>query len=144
MSAVYENFGVSFMYPENWQLADESGPQDAGPKTISVHSPSGAFWSLQVCDPPADPQSLADQFKLTMAAEYEGLEAFAAAEEVADLSLLGYDMDFYCLDFVISANVRAARVGQRVYVISCQAETREFDELSPVFKAMTISLLREK
>jgi hypothetical protein len=79
-----------------------------------------------------------------MAAEYEGLEAFAAAEEVADLSLLGYDMDFYCLDFVISANVRAARVGQRVYVISCQAETREFDELSPVFKAMTISLLREK
>ena len=144
MSAVYENFGVSFMYPENWQLADESGPQDAGPKTVSVHSPTGAFWSLQVCDPPVDPQDLADQFRLTMAAEYEGLESRATTEELADASLTGYDMDFYCLDFVVSAKVRAVRVGPRVYVISCQAETREFDELLPVFQAMTISLLREK
>lgn len=144
MSAVYENFGVSFMYPENWQLADESSPHDAGPKSISVQSPSGAFWSLQVCEPPVDPQSLADQFKLTMESEYEGLESRAVSEEVAEAALIGYDMDFYCLDFVISAQVRAARVGKRVYVVSCQAETREFDELAPVFKAMTISLLREK
>src|SRR5690606_38295341 len=61
MSAVYENFGVSFMYPENWQLADESGDAEAGPKTVSVNSPGGGFWALHVYEPAVDPQDLADQ-----------------------------------------------------------------------------------
>jgi hypothetical protein len=144
MSALYENFGLSFMYPENWQLAEESGDIDAGPKSVSVNTPGGGFWTLNVYDPAEDPQHLADQFRQTMETEYEGLEAFAVTEEVAERELVGYDMDFYCLDFVVSARVRSIRVAGRTYVISCQAETREFDELSPVFGAMTYSLLTQR
>lgn len=144
MSAIYENFGLSFMYPENWQLSDESGEVDAGPKTVSVNSPGGGFWTLTVYDPAVEPQVVADQFKLTMEGEYEGLEALPATEEVGQAMLVGYDMDFYCLDFVVSAQVRCARVGKRTYVLSCQAETREFDRLQPVFQAMTYSLLNPK
>lgn len=141
MSAVYENFGVSFMYPENWQLSDESGDADAGPKTVSVNSPGGGFWALHVYEPAVDPQDMANQFRLTMEAEYEGLESQPAQEDVGPASLTGYDMDFYCLDFVVTAQVRSVRVGKRTYVLAYQAESREFDKIAPVFQAMTHSLL---
>jgi hypothetical protein len=141
MSAVFENFGVSFMYPENWNLEDVSGDLDAGPKTVTVNSPTGGFWSLQVYEPAVDPQPLVDQFRLTMEAEYEGLESHPTEEEVGEVKWSGYDLDFYYLDFVVSARVRSARVGKRTYVLSCQAETRDFDKLAPVFDAMTYSLL---
>ena len=144
MSAVYENFGVSFMYPENWQLSDESGEVDSGPKTVTLNSPGGGFWTLAVYEPAEDPQVLADQFRLTMEGEYEGLEALPAEEEIGKATAIGYDMDFYCLDFVVSARVRALRVGKRTYVLSCQAETREFDKVLPVFGAMNYSLLNPK
>lgn len=144
MSAVYENFGVTFMYPENWQLSDESGDVDAGAKTVTVNSPGGAFWTLNVYEPAIDPQDLADQFRVTMEAEYEGLESIATVEEIGAVKATGYDMDFYCLDFVVSARVRSLRVGKRTYVLSCQAETREFDKLLPVFGAMNYSLLNPK
>jgi hypothetical protein len=142
MSATYENFGLSFMYPENWQLADESGEVDAGPKTVTVQSPSGGFWSLHVYQPASDPLDLANQVRLTMETEYEGLEAHPASEEIGSAKLIGYDMDFYCLDFVVTAQVRSLRVGGRAYVLFCQAESRVFDKLLPGFQARTVSLLR--
>ncbi len=142
MSATFQNFGVTFLYPENWQLADESGAVDDGPKTITVQSPSGGFWSLHVYEPATEPQAMVDQVKLTMSGEYEGLEAVVASEEIEGANLIGYDLDFYCLDFVISAQVRSLRVGTRTFVLFCQAETRDFEKLSPVFNAMAVSLLR--
>ena len=144
MSAVYENFGLSFMYPENWQLSDESGDVDAGPKTVTVNSPGGGFWTVHVYEPAVEPQHLADQFRLTMEGEYEGLESLPIAEEIGQATVTGYDMDFYCLDFVVTAQVRSLRVGKRTYVLSCQAETREFEKVSPVFQAMNYSLLNPK
>lgn len=144
MSAVYENFGLSFMYPENWQLSDESGEVDAGAKTVTVNSPGGGFWTVAVYEPAEDPQSLADQFRVTMEGEYEGLEAQPMEETIGKATATGYDMDFYCLDFVVSARVRALRVGKRTFVLSCQAESREFDQVAPVFEAMNYSLLNPR
>lgn len=141
MSAVYENFGVSFMYPENWQLGDQSGELDSGPKTVSVNSPGGGYWMLHVYEPGIDPQHAADQYRLTMEGEYEGLESHPATETIGSATAVGYDMDFYCLDFVVTAKVRALRVGKRTFVVYSQAESREFDKLSPVFGAMSYSLL---
>lgn len=130
------------MYPENWQLADESTDSEGGPKTITVQSPSGGFWSLHVYQPAVEPLELADQVKLTMETEYQELESHPATEEIGEAKLVGYDMDFYCLDFVVSAKVRSLRAGKRTYVVLCQAETRDFEKLLPVFQAMTVSLLR--
>jgi hypothetical protein len=144
MSAVYENFGVSFMYPENWQVADESDQVEAGPKTVSINSPGGGFWTLHVYEPAVEPQHLADQFRLTMEGEYEGLEASPVTETIGNATAIGYDMDFYCLDFVVTAQVRSLRVGKRTYVLACQAESREFDKLAPVFQAISYSLLHPK
>jgi hypothetical protein len=142
MSATYENFGISFMYPENWEISSASGAQDAN-QSVTVQSPTSGFWSLDVYRSDSEPQHLADQVRQTMASEYEGLEAQPVSEDVGSAHLVGYDMDFYYLDFVITAQVRSVRVGKRTFVLFCQAESRDFDKLAPVFQAMTVSLLRQ-
>jgi hypothetical protein len=142
MSAIYENLGVSFMYPENWEITSASGQDETG-QSVTVQSPTSGFWSLDAYPSASDPQDLADQVRLTMSSEYEGLESQPVTEEIGAAQLVGYDMDFYYLDFVVTAQVRSVRVGKRTFVLFCQAESRDFDALAPVFQAMTVSLLRK-
>src|ERR1044072_8087169 len=49
MPAIYENFGVRFLYPENWSVIDEE--DDGWPQTVTVQSPQTSFWSLHVYPP---------------------------------------------------------------------------------------------
>jgi len=41
MPAVYENFGVRFLYPENWTITDEV--DDGWPCSVTVQSEETAF-----------------------------------------------------------------------------------------------------
>ena len=50
-------------------------------------------------------------------------------------------MNFYCLDFLVTSQVRALRHGHAVYLLTYQAEDREFDQLADVFRAITASML---
>jgi hypothetical protein len=53
-------------------------------------------------------------------------------------------MFFYCLDFLISARAFAMKAGTgQVLLMLWQAEDRDFTNYEPVFRAITISLLRE-
>ena len=75
-----------------------------------------------------------------MKKEYPGLEIDEAFEVVAGHDLIGYDLAFYYLDLINTALIRSLRVGQTSYMIFCQAEDRDFDQLCMVFQAMTTSL----
>src|SRR5688572_29094486 len=46
MPAIYENFGVRFLYPENWSITDEV--DDDWPRSVTVQSRDTGFWSLHV------------------------------------------------------------------------------------------------
>lgn len=138
MTAVYDQVGVQFLYPENWELADE--PSDDLPRVISVTSPTGGFWALHVYDSSAEPGELAGEVLQSMGQEYDSLESEPATEQIGPVEATGFDMEFYCLDFVTSARVRAFRRGPRTCVVLSQAETRDFDKLADVFRAITLSL----
>ena len=79
-----------------------------------------------------------------MKEEYPELEAVDAEEEIGDTMARGHDLFFYCLDFVVAANVRVLRVGHATYLLTYQGEDRDFEQLSPVFRAITTSLFTEK
>lgn len=138
MTATYRQFGVRFLYPENWELADE--PSNDLPRVLSVTSPTGGFWTLHVYDAAAEPADLADEVLGSMKQEYDSLEWEEVKEQIGPCQAAGYDMEFYCLDFVTSARVRAFRQGARTYVVLAQAESRDFDKLADVFRAITLSL----
>lgn len=139
MSASYENFGIRFLYPENWSVTDEQ--RDDWPRSVSVQSPSGAYWELQVYPSRMSPARLSKRVLEAMRQVYEDLEFKAVTEELGATHAKGYDLDFFCLDFLVTSRIRCFWVGSRTCLLTYQAESREFDWHQPVFAAITKSLL---
>ena len=69
------------------------------------------------------------------------LQAGLTLDQVEGLEIVGYDMNFYCLDLTNTAQVRAFRDEVASYVVFCQAEDRDFEEAVSVFEAITRTLL---
>ncbi len=141
MPGIYQKLGIHFQYPDSWRL-DEAEAL-AGEQSVAVYSPEGAFWSVMIHAPSQDLQGLADAALETMRQVYDQLDAEAVEETVSQVPLLGYDINFYCLDLTNTAQVRACRTPAAAYLIMCQADDREFDQVAGVFRAITHSLLAE-
>ena len=140
MAAIFDKLGIRFLYPENWQL-DESEAL-AGNDVITVYSPGGSFWSVMIHPPGTAPSKLAATALEAMRQQYDELDADEVREIVAGHEMVGYDMNFYCLDLTNTALVRSYRTDDAAYVVFCQADDREFAEIEPVFRAITLSLFR--
>lgn len=139
MPAQYDKLGIRFQYPENWTL-DEIEARD-NRNSVSVYSPGGAFWSITLHPPDSSPQDLADAALAAMRQEYDELDAAPVAETVAGRNLVGWDMNFYCLDLTNTAIVRGFKTHEATYLVFCQADDREFDAVERIFAAITFSLL---
>ncbi len=63
-------------------------------------------------------------------------------ENVAGRELFGYDLAFFYLDLITQAQVRCLQTDRHTLVIFCQAEDRQFEKLTPVFKAILTSLIQ--
>lgn len=140
MSAIYDKLGLRFMYPENWEVIDED--PHAEPRTVSVHNDSGAFWAISTYPPGIDPVEISTTALSALRDEYADLEAEHCREDIGPTEATGYDLHFYVQQLLAAARIRVFAHGERLYLMLCQAEDREFEELSPVFQAMTISLLK--
>ncbi len=142
MTATYERAGLQFLYPENWTLADDA--LDQIPRTITLQSPTGAFWSVDIHPFSVDADELLDQTLDIMKQEYPELEYVKADEAINEHAASGYDLYFHCLDFVVASHVRTLRFGHATYMLTYQGEDRDFEKLAPVFRAITTSLFTEK
>ncbi len=146
MSAVYNKLGLRFMYPENWEVIDED--PHAEPRTVSVHNDSGAFWAITTYPPGIDPVEISTTALSALRDEYADMEAEHCREEIGAEKIAaeatGYDLQFYVGQLLAAARIRVFAHHDRLYLMLCQAEDREFEELSPVFRAMTISLLYDQ
>lgn len=139
MPSHYDKLGIHFQYPDNWTL-DEIEARDSG-NSVTVYSPGGAFWSITIHPANQSPQDLADAALEAMRREYDELDAEPVVETVGGQELIGWDINFYCLDLTNTAQVRGFNASRATYLIFCQADDREFDEVEQVFAAITRSLL---
>jgi hypothetical protein len=143
MPAHFNQYGISFQYPENWTL-DEEEMEDLPEEhhAVTVYSPGGAFWSVTVHPQHSDPAKLAAAAAKALKEEYEGVEVENAQETCLNRDLVGYDFSFIYLDLINTAQFRGLKCPNATYTIFCQAEDREFAAIQMVFQAMTVSLLR--
>ncbi len=139
MPAIYQKLGLNFQYPDTWTL--DEGEALEGERSVSVYSPGGAFWSVMVHPPAQAPQDLVDTVLAAMKQEYDDLDAEAVEETVAEVELVGCDINFYCLDLTNTAVVRSCRTADSTLLILWQADDRELKEVEAVFRAITLSLL---
>jgi hypothetical protein len=139
MPRVFEKMGIRFLYPDNWTLDEEEALH--GNRSVTVQSPSGAFWSVVLHARSTDPAQLADAALEALRAEYQDSDFDAVTEKVGEQQIAGYDFRFFYLDFVNTAVIRGFRTPTCSCLVLCQAEDREFDAIGPVFRAITTSLL---
>ncbi|MBX7071511.1 MAG: hypothetical protein K1X71_00075 [Pirellulales bacterium] len=139
MPKLYDRLGLRFQYPDNWTL-DEAEAL-AGNHSVSVYSPTGAFWSVAVRPRDADSGRAASTALAAMREEYNDLEAEPTTDCVAGHELTGFEINFCYLDLTSTAGVRCAELDQSTLVIFYQAEDRDYIAVEPVFRAMTYSLL---
>ena len=140
MTAVFEQSGIRFLYPENWELdnRDDTG----SPWSVSVHSPSGAFWSITVYDGAANLHELCDATLQAVEEDYQqsSFEYTGTQEQIAGQTTTGYDIRFFFLDFLISAQIHTFHLAGQCCVVLYQGEDRDFEQLEQVFQAITYSL----
>ena len=141
MPAVYDKLGIRFLYPDNWTLDEQEAGQ--GNCSVFVHSPGGAFWSITLHEAGTDPGELVAKTLDALKEEYAHSETEEASEQVCGQTLSGYDLSFRYVDLSNTALIRGFRTATASCLLLCQAEDRDFEELAPVFRAITTSLLME-
>lgn len=136
----FDRFGLAFDHPDNWDVDTEDS--EGRYATVTVYAPGGGFWSVSGHAPGGDAAALADAVVSQMREEYRELDVEPAEDDVAGRRLAGVDLNFYCLDLTNTAQVRTLATPAAIYLIICQAEDREWNELAAVFAAITTSFVR--
>lgn len=140
MPALYEHFGIRFLYPENWSLVDEE--REAWPRSVTVQNEETCFFSLHVYPAKQDMGPIIDTVIESIREEYSELEILEAKEKVGDVPAQGVDICFFYLDLLVEAKIRAVQTPTYTLVWHYQAETREFEKMEPVFQAIATSLMQ--
>jgi hypothetical protein len=140
MPAIYENFGVRFLYPENWSVIDEE--DDGFPQTVTVQSPQTSFWSLHVYPPDSELKPIVKELIAAIQEEFRDIEVLPTKEMFGETSTTGVDLAFFYLDLLVEAKIRCLRTPSSTLVWLYQAESREFETTEAVCQAITISMLQ--
>jgi hypothetical protein len=139
MPASFDREGVSFAYPENWEL-DESPLDEGWSVAVQSPSPNTAFMVLSVHTERPTVQSVLDTALATLREDYADLESDPAEEEIAGRHARGLDVQFFSLDLVNNCWIRSFRTKTETILILCQASDLEFAAAEPVLRAMRASL----
>jgi hypothetical protein len=146
MPALYDQPGICFDYPENWDV-EESEPVATGVaqveyQQVAVQAPGGAFWTVSRYAGSDDVTKEVDAVVRAMRESYPHMDVEPINEAIDGHRVAGFELTFFYLDLISTAQVRGVVTRDDGWVIFCQAEDREFEKLGDVFKAMTTSLLR--
>ena len=126
------------MYPDNWVVKEE----DESPRHVALETPTGGLWSLNIFPPGGDTEQLLDDSIAELKSQYEDVEFSMASPRFGEFETRGIEANFFCLDFVVSAQVVAIATEEFNFLVWYQAENREFDQQLEVFDAVTMSLLQ--
>lgn len=136
MPGTFEDFGLRFLYPDNWTVAARE--EDARCEGVTLDLPAGGFFSVTRYFDQSEPESLLSGIAEAMKIEYPEIETDAIA--VSDDDDFFIESRFYYLDLLVISRSIAIESGDDIIVVQAQAESREFDASEQVFEAVMRSL----
>ena len=114
-SGVYEDHGVRFEYPPDWEL---EVAEEGGEATIAIQEPGGLAFTLVTTDESCpDPEDVAAAALEAMREEYPDLEAEPTLETLGEYDTTGYDVEFFALDIANAATIRCFHTPRRTVLI---------------------------
>ncbi len=141
MAATFQEDGLSFQYPDNWQLEREES--DTG-WTVSLQSPETAFFLLSFDGEMPEAEQMADTALEALKEEYPTLESDVCVEDVAGQPACGHDIRFISFDLTNTCWSRSFYCGQGTVLAMWQANDLELERMEPVLKAICASLKVEE
>jgi hypothetical protein len=115
MTGIYEDHGIRFEYPGDWELeVTDDGPVT----TVALQSPGGLAFALVTTDDsrPA-PAEVADEALTAMREEYPNLDATPALETINSHNAVGHDVEFISLDMTNTCAIRCFRTPRRTVLV---------------------------
>ena len=94
--ASFDRDGLSFRYPEEWELSE--GSDDAGNVTVHVQSPQTAFWSLTISAGQIEPNDVFDAVAAALRSEYDAIELHPGREPA---TISGQQATTCTIEFVV-------------------------------------------
>jgi hypothetical protein len=137
MPLQFDDRGVRFQYPENWQLEREDS--DSG-WTVSVQSPQTAFLMISVNEDMPSVDEVVDTALEALRSEYPELEADACVDSLAGQPAVGHDIQFFSLDLTNTCRTRSFYSESGTVLVMWQANDLELPAYEAVLRAMCASL----
>lgn len=138
MFGIYDDHGIRFEYPEDWEL---EVTDDAPRTTVAVQSPGGLAFALVTLDNTRpEPATLADEALAAMRDEYPHLDTSPAVETIAGRRAVGHDLEFVSLDLIHACAIRCYRTDRRTILVFGQWSDLEGDEPEVLLRALRGSL----
>lgn len=146
MPETFDNFGLRFLYPENWEIAERNAEGES--VGVTFETPEGAFFSINRYPDRDDSAALLRRVEDAMHEEYESIE-YGTPREWPDRvpGEIIRDLHFYVFDLLVISRLVVIPDRGDLLLVQIQGESRDFDKQEPVFAAILTSLrqhLREK
>lgn len=137
MQEVYEQHGITFQYPADWEVSEQEQQDEC---LITVSGPGTSFWSVGLFRDRPHPDLVLETALAAFKDEYPDLDSYAAEEEILDQPTSGIDLEFFCLELVNTARIRSFLAKDFTVLVMCQADDTELEASEPIFDKMTRSL----
>lgn len=138
--AVYEEHGVRFEYPDNWELSHEHHDEDF---SVTVESEGTAFWMLSVLQGRPVAEDVIEAALESFRGEYDPVDVYESEDSICMLPTVARDVDFYELEMVNRASLRVCETDSTTIFVLLQMSDTEREEAEPLLKAITDSLMCE-
>ena len=138
MPATFDDFGVRFMYPDNWEVAERTASDES--LGVTIESPDGTFFAFNRYPNLQSAAELMAEVETAMRSEYDELEVHIPQCDDAGEGELVHDLQFYYLDLLIVSRNLIIPDGRDLLLIQMQSENRDFEKNELVFAAMLKTL----
>ena len=137
MTSLYENLGVRFQYPADWQIEEDRTVEFV---SVSVQGPGGAFFTLVIYEYPRDHKAMLDEAVQAIRDEFAEPDQRRAWQTLSGHRATGRDLSFYSLDLTNTCAIRAFSTDDRTFMVMYQATDADLPEVQPGFDRICESL----
>jgi hypothetical protein len=141
MAVLFEEDGIRFQYPENWEMQRE---ENENGWTVSLQSPETAFLVLSFDSGMPEMELMAQTALDALRGEYADLEADDCVESVADQPAVGHDVRFFSLDLTNTCWIRSFYSDRGTVLVMWQINDLELEHHEPVLRAICASIKLEE
>jgi len=142
MLRTFNESGINFQYPENWELEETSGD---GETTLTLRpaddtGESPTFWSVLMLHDQCEPTEAMDVIADAFVEEYGEADFEDVETVIAGRPAIGQNIGFFCLELTNTAYLRSFNTNRFTMVLLAQCTDTELTHYRPIMEAMTASL----